>query len=114
MAFPLAPFIAGAVVGTVSTLLYRDEKVRENLRSAADSVKSSVDKLTARLMPQAAPEEEAPVPVKRAASKVRTRKAAKTAPAKAAASKSRTTKSAAIKATAAKLTAESPSGESEK
>lgn len=53
MALPLVPFIAGALVGGVSTYLYRDKKTRKKIgkqvRSATDKVTESVSSVRGKL-----------------------------------------------------------------
>lgn len=56
MAFPLIPFIAGAVIGSLATYIYRDDKIRHEIKRSAGDLSSKVqhgaeevsDKLTGR------------------------------------------------------------------
>ena len=42
MAIPLIPFVAGAVIGGLATYLYRDEKLRNDMKRTADTLSDKV------------------------------------------------------------------------
>ena len=44
MAFPLIPFIAGAVIGGLATYLYENEKARKQVRKTTGTVTHTVAK----------------------------------------------------------------------
>lgn len=86
MAFPLVPFVAGAVVGGLTAYFARDEKMRRDLSETTDEVSGKLkqnivslkDRLGRSSAKKEAPQSEAPAPK-------RTRR--KLAPAKKAAAK---------------------------
>lgn len=92
MAFPLIPFVAGAVIGGLAAFLYKDDKVRKSIgKTAGDvtrKVSEGVSDLRRKASHQEAPAEAgseqpaaaAPVTKKRVAKKtVRKKAAAKSA-----------------------------------
>lgn len=83
MAFPLIPFVAGAVVGGLASYLYKDDLARKGIKKTAGSVTGRVKETTGNVTHKVSDsvsglkrrfsgKEEAPVVEKKAATKKRT------------------------------------------